>query len=324
MSTTEAKYAITLADVQAAALRIRPHAHVTPVITSRTFDALAGRSLFFKCENLQRVGAFKFRGACNAVARLDDAAAAYGVATHSSGNHAQALALAARLRGIPAYIVMPRTAPAVKRAAVEGYGGQVIVCEPTLADREETAARVCVETGALLIPPYNHPDVMAGQGTAALELLQEVPDLDTIIAPVGGGGLISGVAIAARGLRPDLRILGAEPKNADDATRSKAAGVWQDQPPPKTVADGLMTTLGTLTWPIVRDVVDAMYTVDEAAIVATTRLFWERTKLIIEPSSAVPLAAVLSEVYRATERGQRIGLILSGGNVDLQRLPWSS
>lgn len=315
-------YAIDLADVEAAAARVRGVVHRTPVMTSRTFDALAGRALFFKCENLQRVGAFKFRGATNAIARLSDAEASAGVVTHSSGNHAQALALAAAQRGIPAYIVMPRTAPAVKRAAVEGYGGRVIVCEPTLADREATAARVCAETGATLVPPYNHPDVMAGQGTAALELLEEVPDLDAVIAPVGGGGLISGTAVAVRGRRPEARVFGAEPENADDAARGKAAGVWQDQAPPKTVADGLMTTLGTLTWPIVRDLVDAVFTVEESDIIATTRLFWERTKLVIEPSSAVPVAAVLSPTFRALPGLSRVGVILSGGNVDLARLPW--
>jgi threonine dehydratase/serine racemase len=318
-------HAITLDDVRAAAARIAPFAHRTPVITSATFDTLSGRSLFFKCENLQRVGAFKFRGACNAIARLSDAEARAGVVTHSSGNHAQALALAARIRGIPAYIVMPRTAPAVKRAAVEGYGGRVIVCEPTLADREATAARACAETGAVLIPPYNHPDVMAGQGTAALELLEEIPDLDAVMTPIGGGGLMSGVAVTTRALRPAARIFGAEPENANDAARGKAAGVWQDQAPPKTVADGLMTTLGTLTWPIVRDVVDAVFLVTEAEIIETTKRFWERTKLIIEPSSAVPVAAVLSAAFRAhplTQGVQRIGIVLSGGNVDLDRLPW--
>jgi threonine dehydratase len=316
-------FAITFEDVLAAADRIRGRVHRTPVVTSHTFDALAGRRLFFKCENLQRVGAFKFRGASNAVARLDAAVAARGVVTHSSGNHAQALALAARERGIPAYIVMPRTAPAVKRNAVEGYGGRVILCEPTLADREATAARTCAETGATLIPPYDHPDVMAGQATAALELLEEVPDLDAVMAPVGGGGLISGVAIAARGLKPGIRVFGAEPAAADDAARGKATGVRQDQAPPKTVADGLMTTLGALTWPVVRDAVDAIYTVDEDSIVRTTKLFWERTKLIIEPSSAVPVAAVLGETFRAECPDiRRLGIILSGGNVDLDRLPW--
>lgn len=316
-------FAIDHADVLAAAERIRGRVHRTPVVTSQTFDALAGRRLFFKCENLQRVGAFKFRGATNAVARLDAAQAARGVVTHSSGNHAQALALAARERGIPAFIVMPRTAPAVKRNAVAGYGGQIILCEPTLADREATAARVCAETGATLIPPYDHPDVMAGQGTAALELLLEVPDLDAVMAPVGGGGLISGVAIAARGIKPGIAVFGAEPAAADDAARGKATGVRQDQAPPKTVADGLMTTLGALTWPVVRDAVDAIYTVDEATIVDTTKLVWERTKLVIEPSSAVPVAAALGEAFRAARpEVRRLGIILSGGNVDLDHLPW--
>ena len=316
-------YAATLADVRAAAHRIAPHAHRTPITTCATLDALAGRRLHFKCENLQRAGAFKFRGACNAVYALSDADAARGVVTHSSGNHAQALALAARLRGIPAHIVMPRTAPAVKRAAVAGYGGHIVLCEPTLADREATAARLCDETGATLIPPYNHPDVIAGQGTVALELLEERPDLDAILAPVGGGGLISGLALCARELAPQVDVLAAEPAAADDAARSKADGVLRDQPPPRSVADGLLTTLGSLTFPVVRDVVRAIVTVEEHEIVAAARLFWERAKLIIEPSSAVPLAALLAPRHRAVfEPYAHIGVVLSGGNVDLDHLPW--
>jgi threonine dehydratase len=315
-------YAATLADVRAAAERIRGLAHRTPVVTCATLDRAAGRSLFFKCENLQKAGAFKFRGAAHAVSRLADDIAARGVVTHSSGNHAQALALAAKLRGLPAYVVMPSNAAAVKRQAVEGYGGQVITCEPNLQARETTAARVVAETGATFIPPYDHPHIIAGQGTAALELLEDVPDLDALIAPVGGGGLISGIAIAARELAPQARIFAAEPLGADDAARSKAAGQFLPQTGPKTIADGLLTSMGELTWPIIRDLVERVFTVDDQQIVEAMRFFWERAKLVIEPSAAVPVAAVLSEEFRALPRLPRVGVVLSGGNVDLRRLPW--
>ena len=321
---SETRYAADLADVRAAAARIAPWATRTPVMTSRTMDERSGRSLFFKCEIFQRVGAFKFRGACNAVRKLDDAAAARGVATHSSGNHAQALALAAKLRGIPAHVVMPVTAPAIKREAVLGYGASVIPCEPTLAAREETAARVVAETGATLIPPYDHPDVIAGQGTIALELLDEVPDLDAIVVPIGGGGMISGIALAARELAPRVKIIAAEPAGADDAARSKAAGTLIPQTGPKTIADGLLTSLGALTWPVVRDVVDRVVTVDEAAIVSAMRLVYERMKLVIEPSAAVGVAVALSGAMRELEGAERVGVILCGGNVDLDRLPRAS
>ncbi len=315
-------YAADLAAVRAAAERIHGHAHVTPVLTSAALDTLAGCSLFFKCEHLQRVGAFKFRGAMNAVARLSDDALQRGVVTHSSGNHAQALALAARLRGAPAFIVMPRTAPAIKRAAVEGYGGRVVLCEPTLADREATAARVQAETGATLVPPFNHPDVIAGQGTVALELLEQVPDLDTIVVAVGGGGLISGIALALREAAPHVRVIGAEPALADDAAASKAAGALQPARPPQSIADGLLTSLGPLTWPVVRDVVERIIVVDEGSIVASMRLVFERMKQVIEPSAAVPLAAVLAPTFAAEVGGRRVGVVLCGGNVDLAHLPW--
>lgn len=323
MSAT-VSYAADLAAVRAAAERIRGHAHVTPVMTSAALDALAGCALFFKCEHLQRVGAFKFRGAMNAVARLSDAELRRGVVTHSSGNHAQALALAARLRGAPAFIVMPRTAPGIKRAAVEGYGGQVVLCEPTLADREATAARIQAETGATLIPPFNHPDVIAGQGTVALELLDQVPDLDTVVVAVGGGGLISGIALALREAAPHVRVVGAEPALADDAAASKAAGVMQPARPPKSVADGLLTSLGPLTWPVVRDVVERIVVVDEAAIIDAMRLVFERMKQVIEPSAAVPLAAALTPALAEALAGRRVGIILCGGNVDVGRLPWGA
>lgn len=315
-------YAADLDAVRAAAQRIAGYAHRTPVVTCATLDALAGRRLFFKCEHLQKVGAFKFRGACNAVLRLSADVAARGVVTHSSGNHAQALALAARLRGIPARIVMPRTVSAVKRRAVEGYGGHVIECEPTLAAREAAAAGAVGRTGGTLIHPYDHPDVIAGQGTTALELLEQAPQLEAIIAPVGGGGLLSGMSVAAAGLAPSIRILAAEPLGADDAARSKAAGRLIPQTAPRTIADGLLTSLGTLTWPIIRDHVERVLTVTEEQIVAAMRLAWERAKLLIEPSAAVALAAVLSDECKALPGLTRIGVVLSGGNVDLDHLPW--
>lgn len=315
-------YAVTFAQVLAAAQRIAGWVRRTPVLTCATLDELAGRSLHFKCEQWQRVGAFKFRGASNAVLKLSDEEARRGVVTHSSGNHAQALALAARLRGVSAHVVMPRTAPAVKRRAVEGYGARVVECEPTLAAREATVAEVQHETGAVLIPPYNHPAVIAGQGTVALELLEQVPDLDAIVAPVGGGGLIAGLCLGAHGVRSQVRVFAAEPLGADDAARSKAAGVLIAQTGPQTVADGLLTSLGDLTWPLVRDQVEAVVTVGEDEIIAAMRLLWERAKLLVEPSSAVALAAVLTPAFRARPGLRRVGVVLSGGNVDLDRLPW--
>lgn len=313
-------YATTLDEIRAAARRIAPHAHKTPVVTCTALSRLAGRDLRFKCENLQKVGAFKFRGACNAVFRLSDAAARRGVVTHSSGNHAQALALAARLRGIPAHIVMPRNAPGVKREAVEGYGGIVYPCEPTVADREATADRVVHETGGTLIPPYNHPDVIAGQGTIALEFLEQCPDLRTLVVPIGGGGMISGVAIAAKAISPSIRVIAAEPANADDAARSKRAGSIQPIASTETIADGLRTSLGTLTFPVVRDLVDEVVTVSEEAIVRAMRLMFERAKLVIEPSAAVGVAVALSERGRSLD--EPVGVVLCGGNVDLDALPW--
>jgi threonine dehydratase/serine racemase len=315
-------YAIDLHDVREAARRLAGWAHRTPVFTCATLDRLAGCSLFFKCENFQKAGAFKFRGACNAVLQLPDADAARAVVTHSSGNHAQALALAARLRGIPAHVVMPSNATPAKRRAVEDYGGRVTECAPTLAAREATVAEVQAGTGAVLIPPYDHPHVMAGQGTAALELLEEVGPLDALVAPVGGGGLVSGTCAAAGALSPSPRVIAAEPAGADDAARSKAAGKLVPQTMPRTVADGLLTSLGGLTWPMVRDLVERVVTVSEEEIVAAMRLTWERAKLLVEPSSAVAVAAVLSEEFRALGGLRRVGVILSGGNVNLDKLPW--
>ena len=315
-------YAIDLAAVRAAAARIAGFVHRTPVMTCATLDRLAGRRIYFKCENLQKVGAFKYRGATNAVQKLSAAEAARGVVTHSSGNHAQALALAARVRGIPAYIVMPLTAPAVKRAAVEGYGGIVTPCEPTLAAREQTVAEVAARTGAVLIPPFDHPDVIAGQGTAALELLEDVPDLDAVVAPVGGGGLLSGFCVVSHGINPAIRVFGAEPLGADDAARSKAAGKFLPQTGPNTIADGLLTSLGELTWPIVRDQVERIFTVTDDQIRAAMRLVWERMKLVVEPSGAVPAAVVLSDEFRALPKIEKVGVVFSGGNVSLDKLYW--
>jgi threonine dehydratase/serine racemase len=315
-------FAVSLADVRAAAARLEGRAHRTPVETCGTLDRLAGRRLFLKCEQLQKVGAFKFRGACNAVAKLPEAQAARGVVTHSSGNHAQALALAARLRGIPAHVVMPSNAPSVKKAAVLGYGARVVECEPTLDARESTAARIVAETGATLVHPYDHPDVIAGQGTTALELLEAVPDLDAIVAPVGGGGLLSGICVAARGLAPALRVFAAEPAGADDAARSLAAGRIVPSTAPKTIADGLLSSLGALTFPILHAHLARVVVVTEDEIVRAMRLLFERAKLVVEPSGAVPLAAVLSDAFRALPGLARVGVVLSGGNVDLDRLPW--
>jgi len=306
-------YAADLDVIRAAAGRIAPYAHRTPILTSKTLDALSGRELFFKCENLQKIGAFKFRGALNAVLSLSEEAAANGVVTHSSGNHAQAVALAAKMRGIQATIVMPSTSPAVKQRAVAGYGARIVICEPTLAAREIDAARVIDETGATLIHAYNDRNVIAGQGTVALEILEQVLDLDTIVTPVGGGGLLSGVTLAAKAIQPSIHVFAGEPKGADDAARSKAAGELILQTDPRTVADGLLTSLGSNTWPVIRDLVDGIIVVDDPQIRAAMRLVWERMKLVVEPSAAVGLAAVLT----GDIPGERIAIVLTGGNLDL-------
>ena len=314
-------YAANLLAIQDAHQRIAAHIHRTPVLTCRTLDTLAGTSLFFKCENFQRVGAFKMRGALNAVLSLSPEAAAQGVVTHSSGNFAQAVAASAGIRGIPAHIVMPENAPGVKRRAVEGYGARVIPCTPTLAAREETAEAVRKETGATLLHPFDQAEVIAGQGTVALELWEQVPDLDAVVVPVGGGGLISGIALAMNELDSDLRVFAAEPSGADDAAQSKAAGEWIPQTDPHSVADGLLTSLGQLTWPVVRDLVEAVIVVEDKAIVAAMRLVWERMKILVEPSAATAVAAVLSPDFPGHELG-RVGVVLSGGNVDLDHLPF--
>jgi len=310
----------SFADVGAAAERIRPFAHRTPVLTCSSLDAMVGASLFFKCENFQKVGAFKFRGACNAVFSLGEEEARRGVATHSSGNHAAALSLAARLRGVPAHVVMPRTSRAVKRAAVAGYGGRIVLCEPTLAAREATLAEVVADTGATVVHPYNDARVIAGQGTAALELLEDVRGLDVVMTPVGGGGLLSGTAISVSSLSPATRVVAAEPEGADDAFRSLQEGRIVPSVNPQTVCDGLLTSLGTLTFAIIRERVAEIVTVSDAAVIKAMRHIWERMKIVIEPSAAVTLGALLEG--RLPVSGLRVGIILSGGNVDLSELPW--
>ena len=306
----------TLVDVQNAAERIKSYAHRTPVLTSSNINRMVDAEVFFKCENFQKTGAFKFRGACNAVLSLTESDAARGVATHSSGNHAAAVALAARQRGIAAFIVMPRTAPEVKKAAVAGYGGQSVFCEPTLAARDTALDEVVARTGATVIHSYNAPRVIAGQGTAALELLEEVPKLNVVMAPVGGGGLLSGTAIAVSESNSDIRIIAAEPEEADDAYRSLQAGHIIPSVDPTTIADGLLTSLGDLTFAIIQDRVEQIVTVSEEAIIEAMRHIWERMKIIIEPSAAVVPGALLEKKIDLT--GQRIGVILSGGNVGLE------
>lgn len=310
-----------LAALRAARARIAAGIHRTPVLTSRALNALTGATLFFKCENLQRTGSFKPRGALNAVLSLGDDEVAGGVLTHSSGNFAAALALAARERGVPAHIVMPENAPAPKVAAVKAYGGHVRFCAPTLAAREEGAAALGAETGARFVHPYDDHAIIAGQGTAALEFLEQAPELDVLMAPVGGGGLMSGCALAGRALSPRLELIGAEPAGADDAFRSLLAGQRIPQTDPQTIADGLRTSLGERNFPILQELLAGIVTVSEDEILRAMRLIWERMKLVVEPSGAVPLAALLAAPARFRER--RVGLVLSGGNVDLDALPWT-
>jgi threonine dehydratase len=309
-----------LKDLLAAHERIAPHVHRTPVMTSRQLDDHCDASLFFKCEQLQKVGAFKARGATNAVLSLSDEEAARGVGTHSSGNHGAALALAARVRGIPAYIVMPGNAPAVKKAAVAGYGGLIVECEPTLQARVATLDRLVAEHNLHVVHPYNDPRVIAGQGTAALELLDQVPELDAIVVPVGGGGLLAGTAIAVKGINPDIEVIAAEPAGADDAFRSFGLGELQVQTNPDTIADGLRTSLGELNFDIIRKLVDTIVTVPDSTIIEAMRLQWSRMKQVVEPSGAVSFAALLEHPERFA--GRRVGIVVSGGNVDLDNLPW--
>lgn len=309
-----------LETIREALQRISPHIHRTPVLTCASLDEMAGARLYFKCENFQRCGAFKIRGATNAMALLSDEEARRGVVTHSSGNHAAALSLAARARGATAWIVMPSNAPGVKKAAVRAYGGRITECAPTVAAREAAAREIIERTGAVMIHPYNDARIIAGQGTAALEFLEEIPDLDFILAPVSGGGLLSGTAIAAKGLRPPIRVIGCEPKNADDAFRSKASGRIEPMEHPDTIADGLRASLCERTFAVIRERVDEVALVSEEEIVDAMRRVWERMKIVIEPSAAVAAAVA---VFRKVEwQGKKVGVILSGGNVDLEKLPF--
>jgi threonine dehydratase len=310
----------TFADIKKAHERIRPYIHRTPVMTSKSINEIVGAELFFKCENLQKVGAFKFRGACNSVFALSEEEARNGVCTHSSGNHAAALALATRMRGIPAYIVMPENAPQIKKVAVAGYGAQITFCEPTLAARESTLKQVAEQTGATEIHPYNYFNVICGQGTAAKELIEEIGALDIVMAPVGGGGLLSGTALSTKALLPNACVIAAEPAGADDAFRSFYSKTLQPSVAPKTIADGLLTSLGSITFELILNNVDQIATVSEEGIIAAMRMIWERMKIIVEPSSAVPLAAILEN--KVDVKGQKVGIILSGGNVDLGKLPF--
>jgi threonine dehydratase len=320
---TEQTAAIAAPDLQtirAAHERIRSQIHRTPVFTSESLDAMTGAHLFFKCENLQKTGSFKFRGATNAVFSLTDEEAKRGVITVSSGNHGAAVSLAAHRRGIPAWVVMPGEAPRAKRQAVEAYGGRVTECEYSMESREAVCKALQKQTGAILIHPYNNANVIAGQGTAAVELLEDVPDLDIVITPVSGGGLLSGTAIASKSLKPSIRVVGAEPKNADDAYRSLAAGKIEPAAKTQTVADGLRAVLCSLTFSILRRHVDEIALITEEEILATMRLLWERLKLIVEPSGAVSAGIVFHNKIAA--RGKRIGIVLSGGNLDLDQIPF--
>ena len=305
--------------IRAAHERIRPYIHRTPVLTSSRLDEANGAKLFFKCENLQKIGAFKARGATNAVFSLDDATAKRGVATHSSGNHGTALARAAKLRGIPAHIVMPKNSAKVKVRAVEGFGAHVVFCEPNDAAREAACADVIAKTGATLIHSFENEDVMAGQGTAAIELLEDI-HLDLVMCPVGGGGLLSGTAVAAKSMSPNIKVIAVEPVNADDTAQSFHAGKRVVTEKKFTIADGLRTNVGEQTFPIVQRYVDDVVTVSEEAIVSAMRTIWETMKIIIEPSAAVPYAAIVDHKIDIADK--RVGIILTGGNVDLDALPW--
>jgi threonine dehydratase len=310
----------TIEDIREAAAQIEPYVHRTPVLTCKTLNDLCDAELFFKCENLQKAGVFKIRGATNAVLSLSEEDAKKGVATHSSGNHGAALALAARCRGIKAYVVMPENSTDVKRDAVANYGAEIVFCKPTLQAREEGLSALVDRTGATFIHPYNDYRVITGQGTAALELCEDVPDLDVVMTPVGGGGLLSGTATVVAGVSPKTKVFAAEPETADDAYRSFHAGVIIPAENPDTIADGLRTSLGNLTFLIIRRYVKDIVTVSEEAIVNAMRVTWERMKIIVEPSSSVPLGALMTK--REKIPGKRIGIILSGGNVDLAHLPW--
>ena len=311
---------LDLKSIRTAHERIRAHIHRTPVLTSSRLDAASGASLFFKCENFQKIGAFKARGATNAVFSLDDATARRGVATHSSGNHGAALARAVKLRGIPAHIVMPSNSAKVKVRVVESYGADIVFCEPTEVAREAACADVIAKTGATLIHSFENEDVMAGQGTAARELLEEISDLDLVMCPIGGGGLLCGTAVAAKSMRPNIKVIAVEPENADDAAQSFRAGRLIRTEKKFTIADGLRTNVGKPNFTIIQRYVDYIATVSEEAIISAMRTIWETMKIIIEPSAAVPYAAIMES--KIDIRGKRVGIILTGGNVDLDALPW--
>ena len=320
MNDMSGLYIPTYEDVIAAHARIEPYIHRTPVLTSSYFNELTGAQLFFKCENFQKAGAFKVRGACNAVFGLDDEAAKKGVATHSSGNHALSLSYAAGRRGIPVTVVMPWTAPEAKKAAVRGYGGTVVECEPSTTSREAVFAEVVAASGAEFVHPYNDPRVIAGQATCSKELVEDIPDLDAVVAPIGGGGMISGSCLTLSNISPDTKIYAAEPLNADDAYRSFKAGHIIADDAPETVADGLKVPLKELTWHFVSNHVEDILLATEQEIIDAMYLTWQRMKIVIEPSCAVPLAVILKN--RAVFEGKRVGVIITGGNVDLNKLPW--
>jgi threonine dehydratase len=311
---------LNLDTIRAAHQRIRPYVHRTPVLTNSWLNDACRATLFFKCENFQKVGAFKARGATNAVFALDDETAQRGVATHSSGNHGAAVARAAKLRGVPAHIVMPSNSAKVKIRSVESYGAHVVFCEPTEESREIQCAEVINKTGATLIHSFENEHVIAGQGTAAMELLEDVPDLDVIMCPVGGGGLLSGTAIAAKWMRSQVKVIAVEPENVDDAAQSFRAGRWLVTEKKFTIADGLRTNIGEPNFAIVQQCVDDIVTVSEEAIVSAMRTIWETMKIVIEPSAAVPYAAI--QESKIDIGGKRVGIILTGGNVDLDALPW--
>ncbi len=320
MNDMSGLYIPTYDDVIAAHARIEPHIHRTPILTSSYFNDLTGAQLFFKCENFQKAGAFKVRGASNAVFGLDDETAGKGVATHSSGNHALSLSYAAGRRGIPVTVVMPSTAPAAKKAAVRGYGGTVVECEPSTTSREAVFAEVVAASGAEFVHPYNDPRVIAGQGTCSRELAEDVADLDAVVAPIGGGGMISGSCLTLSNISPGTKVYAAEPLNADDACRSFKAGHIIADDAPQTVADGLKVPLKDLTWHFVSNHVEDILLATEQEIIDAMYLTWQRMKIVIEPSSAVPLAVILKN--RTLFEGKRVGVIITGGNVDLNKLPW--
>ncbi|SDL85895.1 threonine dehydratase [Salinimicrobium catena] len=311
---------ISKQDLQAVHERIKPYIHNTPVLTSRLLNEMSGAELFFKCENFQRMGAFKMRGAANAILNLPKEKQEKGVVTHSSGNFAQAVSLAAKSLGVPAYIVMPSTAPQVKKDAVKGYGGKITECPPTLPEREKAAQKIMERTGATFVHPSNDLDVIYGQGTAAIELLEEQPDLEVVVTPVGGGGLIAGTALAANYFGKNCKTVGAEPFEADDAWRSLQSGKIEENATTNTIADGLKTQLGEKNFPIIQKLVSEIIRVEENEIIAAMKLIWERMKLVVEPSSATALAAILRQKEKF--KGKKVGIIISGGNVDLQKLPF--